>query len=100
MQLFEALKQWVVFLEALTESKARIEHEPLPLNSRRQRDISPLPEFAFHQSHNIGYRWQSAPLLWTSTHMHQHGSAFQLSQDLQHLRIPAKPTHIVHHLRS
>src|SRR5678815_1424090 len=49
LQLAEASQQWVVFLEAFSKPKSRVDHQLVSLDSCQHSFLCPLSQFPFHQ---------------------------------------------------
>src|SRR5579862_96288 len=92
------IDQRIVLLEILPKSKAWIERDVLTANPRQNRGFGPLPEFAFHEKHNVAGWRKGAPFFWTSAHVHQDHSAFYCSDGLGHLPVPAQTADVFYDL--
>ena len=53
MKFFEPLQQGIIFLKALAEAEAGIEHDTLAFHSRHLGGIGPIAKFPLHLHHDI-----------------------------------------------
>src|SRR5215468_5125251 len=88
VEFIQSSKQRIVLLEALAKAKARIERNPIMLDSCCNRSVRAFAKLFFDQHNNLRHRRERPPFIWAPTGVHQDHAAFQLGESRRHLRVP------------